>query len=118
MSHTVNQIEKSIHKKQHCVGLFLDIQAAFDTISPNYIKECLIKKQIDNDAAEWYYDYITHRNLNTDITGHEGKVSINMGFPQGGVCSAKFWIIASIEHWKSSTVAQLKGMASRMTYVS
>ena len=80
-----------MYKRQ---GLFLDIQAAFDTISPNYIKECLLDKQLDKDAVAWYYDYLTHRNLLTNITGYEGKVTVKTGFPQGGVCSAKFWIIA------------------------
>ena len=73
ISHTVNQIEKFIYKRQHCVGLFLDIQAAFDTISPTHIKTCLTEKNIDPDAVEWYFDYLTHRNLITNITGYEGK---------------------------------------------
>ena len=94
ISHTVNQIEKFIFKKHHCIGLFLDIQAAFDTISPKHIRDCLIEKNIDSDAVAWYYNYLTHRNLYTNITGYEGNVTIDIGFPQGGVCSAKFWIIA------------------------
>ena len=55
ISHTVNQIEKFILNKQHCIGLFLDIQAAFDTISPDYIKSCLMEKDIDVDAVLRYY---------------------------------------------------------------
>ena len=94
MSQTLNQIEKFTLNKQHCVGLFLDIQAAFDTISPDYIKNSLLEKDLDTDAVEWYYDYLTHRNLHTDITGYKGIVTVDTGFPQGGVCSAKFWIIA------------------------
>ena len=76
LSHTVNGIEKFLHKGQHCIGLFLDIQAAFDTISPIHIKHCLTDKNIDPDTVEWYFDYLTHRNLQTNITGYEGKVSI------------------------------------------
>ena len=44
MSQTLNQIEKFTLNKQHCIGLFLDIQAAFDTISPDYIKNSLLEK--------------------------------------------------------------------------
>ena len=72
ISNTVNQIEKILYNKQHCLGLFLDIQAAFDTISPLYIKDCLTDKNIDSDAVQWYYNYLTHRNLYTNITGYEG----------------------------------------------
>ena len=65
MSQTLNQIEKFTLNKQHCIGLFLDIQAAFDTISPDYSKSSLLEKELDNDAVEWYYDYLTHRKLHT-----------------------------------------------------
>ena len=44
--------------------------------------------------ADWYKGYITHRNLTTEIGGHKETVTVGVGFPQGGVCSAKFWIIA------------------------
>ena len=33
-SNTVNYIEKFIMKKQHCMGVFLDISSAFDSINP------------------------------------------------------------------------------------
>ena len=74
--------------------MFLDIQGVFDTIRPERVKEMLIKHGGDQSMVDWYYNYLTHRNLNANVGGYDGKVSINIGFPQGGVCSAKFWIIA------------------------
>ena len=44
--------------------------------------------------VDWYYELITHRNLETTYENFILEVTTNMGFPQGGVCSAKFWIIA------------------------
>ena len=44
--------------------------------------------------VDWYYNYITHRNIFVDINGAQVCSSLSIGFPQGGVCSAKFWIIA------------------------
>ena len=45
--------------------------------------------------VEWYYNYITHRNIYTESEeGEKVRGTITEGFPQGGVCSAKFWIIA------------------------
>ena len=72
----------------------MDIQAAFDTISPEFIKERLYHHGGDKDLVKWYYNYLTHRNITTEIGGYEAKNTIGIGFPQGGVCSAKFWIIA------------------------
>ena len=48
----------------------------------------------DPTVVKWYYNYITHRNLHIEVKGSEAKLSTNTGFPQGGVCSAKFWIVA------------------------
>ena len=44
--------------------------------------------------VNWYYNFITHRNLHVEINGTSTSKTVNIGFPQGGVCSAKFWIIA------------------------
>ena len=34
----VNYVEKHIYNKQHCIGVFLDISSAFNTIKPDLIK--------------------------------------------------------------------------------
>ena len=37
---------------------------------------------------------ITHRILYIEINGVKLVITTGIGFPQGGVCSAKFWVIA------------------------
>ena len=41
-----------------------------------------------------YYNYITHRDIEIDMHGEWRCFSTGLGFPQGGVCSAKFWLVA------------------------
>ena len=94
LSNVVNYIEKYINNGEHVLAVFLDIQAAFDTISTAKIYEALIKHDVDTDLAKWYYNYISHRNMYTTINGITQAITTTTGFPQGGVCSAKFWIIA------------------------
>ena len=72
------------------MGVFLDIQAAFDSITPEHIKRALLKHGCHPDMVE----LLIHRNLKTTYENFELEVTTDMGFPQGGVCSAKFWIIA------------------------
>ena len=72
----------------------LDIKGAFDTICPKFIRKSLKAKGINKDLIEWYYNYITHRNIEFKDKEYELTGTIDIGFPQGGVCSAKFWIIA------------------------
>ena len=94
LSNVVNYIEKYINNGEHVLAVFLDIQAAFDTISTDKIYEELIKHNVDKNLAKWYYNYISHRNMYTTINGITEAITTTTGFPQGGVCSAKFWIIA------------------------
>jgi len=94
LSHTINHIEKAFADNQHCLGLFLDIQAAFDSINPQHIKNSLLKHGSPEDLAGWYYNYLVHRNLFTTDNKTTIEISASQGFPQGGVCSAKFWNIA------------------------
>ena len=51
-------------------------------------------KRIDNeDLVEWYYRYLTHRNMEFELQGVTCTRSNSMGFPQGGVASAKLWLV-------------------------
>ena len=44
--------------------------------------------------VDWYYELLRHRNLQTIYENFVLEVTTYVGFPQRGVCSAKFWIIA------------------------
>ena len=94
ISKTVNYIEKHIYNGEHVIGVFLDIQAAFDTINPDAVKAALLKRRGDEKMVIWYHSCITHRNLHVEINGEKLVLTTSIGFPQGGVCSAKFWVIA------------------------
>ena len=94
ISEVVDYIEQNIFFGKHVIATFLDIQAAFNTISPELIRKTLTEKQINPDMIEWYNNYITHRNIKISINETTINRTIYTGFPQGGVCSAKFWIIA------------------------
>ena len=94
ISSVTDYIEQNIYYGKHVLAVFLDIQAAFDTIDPIHIRDTLERKGINKEITDWYYSYITHRNIEVDINKCTVKKTITTGFPQGGVCSAKFWIIA------------------------
>ena len=67
------------------IGVFLDIQAAFDTMTPNSIREALLEHNINPILVEWYHNYLTHRNLYTEHNGKTATATIKIGFTQGGV---------------------------------
>ena len=94
VSEVADYIERNIYNNKFVIAIFLDIQAAFDTIKPSLIKEKLLDHGGDAIMVNWYYNYITHRTINVEIQGIKVSLTMRLGFPQGGVCSAKFWIIA------------------------
>ena len=90
VSEVADYIESNIYNNKFVISVFLDIQAAFDTIKPELIREKLLEHGGDPIMVKWYYNYITHRNLNVEIQGIKVSLTTKLGFPQGGVCSAKF----------------------------
>ena len=94
ISEVVNEIEKHIFKRQRTLAVFLDIKSAFDSISPDHIKKCLINHRAPPLLVDWYYNYITNRDVTVELQDAKIKASIGVGFPQGGVASARFWLIA------------------------
>ena len=63
ISTMTSYIKSLILNKKHCVAVFLDISAAFDSIKPDYIKSRMLEHNIDQDLCDWYYNYILQRIL-------------------------------------------------------
>ena len=76
ISETANYIEK---QNEDVIGVFLDIQAAIDTITPTSMKEAPLKHNLDDKLVGWYYTFLTHRHL---ITEHNGVTSLPNFFRQ------------------------------------
>ena len=48
----------------------------------------------DEEMVQWYHNYMTHRDIIVEMHGETMRFTTGIGFPQGGVCSAKFWLVA------------------------
>ena len=94
ISDTADYIERYLYQGQHCLGLFLDISAAFDSISIDHIKQCLLDHGGDPEVVGWYHSYLGRRYLEVELHGERVNLTTATGFPQGGVCSARFWLLA------------------------
>ena len=49
--------------EQHVLAVFMDIQAAFDTIDPKQVIRALLLHSCNPASIKWYNNYVTHRNL-------------------------------------------------------
>ena len=94
ISDTADYIEQQLYDDKHCLGLFLDISAAFDSISIHHIKQTLLEHNGDPELVAWYHSYLSARFLEVPLHGESLSLTTATGFPQGGVCSARFWLIA------------------------
>ena len=68
ISITVNIIEKHILNGEHCMGAFLDIQAAFNLIALEHIKVALLKHGCH--MVDWYY-----KTTHTQKSGNNIRIS-------------------------------------------
>ena len=94
ISEVVNEIERNIYKRKRTLAVFLDIKSAFDTIDPEQIRQSLLNHRAPITLVDWYIDYITNRHVVLDLQDASIESKIDVGFPQGGVASARFWLIA------------------------
>ena len=94
ISMTTDYIEKNLANKQHCLAVFLDISAAFDSIDIEHVRRALLKHGGEKSMVNWYHNYLCHRNLYAELHQDQASCSTGVGFPQGGVYSARFWLIA------------------------
>ena len=93
LSNTCDYIEQFVLKRKYCLGVFLDITSAYDSMDIEHIRASLYRHGGDEDLVEWYFGYLSHRILQIDLHGDSLTYLCSQGFPQGGVASAKFWII-------------------------
>ena len=94
LSGTCDYIEKFVLRRGYCLGLFLDISSAYDSMDIDHIRNSLYLHGGETDLVEWYYQYLSRRILHIDLHGNALSYECGQGFPQGGVASAKFWVIA------------------------
>ena len=68
------------------VGIFIDLQKAFDTVNHNILINKLNHYGIRGVANNWYKTYLTNRSQYVSIQGLNSEIEqINHGVPQGSV---------------------------------
>ncbi len=79
----VDKIESSLLWNQYPLGIFLDIQGAFDNLSSKASIEGMRCKSLPPWIIEWYSHYLNHRSIETEIKGITATRKLTRGTPQG-----------------------------------
>lgn len=91
LHHVVHDIEKAFSQKQSCLGVFLDIEGAFDNVSFNAIIEAALFHGVPSVIASWIHEMLKNRYLNSSLRRAYIRKQCIKGCPQGGVLSPLLW---------------------------
>ena len=94
LSCMVSHIEGAIDKKEYALGVFLDIQGAFDNVKPEAIIRGLKARGVPDELLKWYDGYLRTRSIVIDHLGVKIILYLTLGVPQGGVLSPLMWNLA------------------------
>ena len=89
-----DDINKSIHTKGHTIGIFIDLEKAYDMIWRDGLLYKLKKLGIDNEMYWWINDFLTDRTIQVKIGNEFSRVvQLENGTPQGSVLSPVLFLI-------------------------
>ena len=89
-----DKIVKALTNNRHCIGIFLDLAKAFDTINHNILLKKLLHYGIRGNTIKWFNSYLKNRkqfvNYNNEYSSEE---IITCGVPQGSILGPLLFII-------------------------
>ncbi len=87
-------IYDTFEKKEHGIGIFLDLSKAFDTINHDILLKKLEWYGVRGKALEWYTSYLCNRKLYTKYNNNESDFyDIKYGVPQGSILGPLLFIL-------------------------
>ena len=84
-------IERRIAKKGFVLGVFLDVEGAFDCVSFKAIASAIQSTKVDPATAQWIINMVTNRYITINHKGVSKTIRIKRGCPQGGILSPFLW---------------------------
>ena len=79
----IHRIEKRIRNSGMALGLFLDIEGAFDKVSFQAINKALNRFNIDETTKNWINSWLHNRTMTIEHKEASITIDIQQGCPQG-----------------------------------
>ena len=83
-----------IIQNRFALGVFLDIQGAFDNVSVDALIKAMQDKNFPEVFINWYRSYLKYKTVTINHEGMKVKRFLTCITPQGGVLSPLAWNIA------------------------
>ena len=88
----VSKIDKSLEYRNSTLGIFIDIEGAFDKATFDSIVNALKEHGVEPPLFKWIQFMLEHRTVQFSSGDSNIKGYVTRGCPQGGVLSPLLWI--------------------------
>ena len=94
MVELVDTIYQNLDQNKYVLGIFLDLQKAFDTVDHDILLYKLYRYGIRGTALHWFKSYLKNRQQYTIVNEHSSKLcSIKTGVPQGSIIGPLLFLL-------------------------
>jgi len=109
----VGRIERALDAREYALGVFFDIQGAFDNTTCTSIKQALDEWKVHRSVRDWIIAMIKHRTVTVKAALLTLMIITSCGLPQGGGLSPILWsmVADSLLKWLSKHGGFAQGYA-------
>ena len=94
LTEVVDNIYAKLDNQEYVIGIYLDLQKAFDTVNHEILLHKLFNYGVRGVVHEWFKSYLSDRQQFTVVAGaHSGMAKITCGVPQGSVLGPLLFLL-------------------------